>query len=104
MNEDKAWSKVEGALIGAKAITWDGCHKIYVLMDEAQVDEMVRYGYDPIIRASAYGTGALLDMLKEWYEASCSLRFISAVKTVKGDSNDGFTALISQFDDEEDED
>ena len=34
------WGKVEGALIGAKGIAFDGCHKIYVLLDEAQMAQM----------------------------------------------------------------
>ena len=33
----------------AKAIAWDTCHKIYVLMDDEQVALMREYGYDPLI-------------------------------------------------------
>ena len=33
----------------AKAIAWDTCHKIYVLMDNEQVELMREYGYDPLI-------------------------------------------------------
>jgi len=97
------WSKVEGALIGAKAITWDECHKIYVLMDEDQVNQMVEYGYDPIIRVEGVGRKVALGTLRNWFESSCPLRFIQAVKTVEGDPNDGFTSLIPQCWEEGDE-
>jgi hypothetical protein len=97
------WSKVEDALVGAEAITWDECHKIYILMDGAQVDQMEDYGYDPIIRARDTTPEEMLSTLKDWYEHSCGLRFIQAVATVEGDPNEGFTSIIGQFEDDEDE-
>jgi hypothetical protein len=33
----------------AKAIAWDTCHKIYLLMDDEQVELMRGYEYDPLI-------------------------------------------------------
>lgn len=93
-----AWLEVEEALDTAVAITWDECHKIYVLMDEGQVELMKSYGYDPIIPVTIE-TDAL-NTLKGWFEQSCSLRFISAVESGHENPNDGFTNLIGQFDDE----
>jgi hypothetical protein len=91
------WNRVEqGLLDGAKGIAFDGCHKIYVLMDDEQMAEMKECGYDPLIPAEGHTTDELLGMLMEWYENSCGLRFISAVHTNHADPNAGFIDLIGQ--------
>ena len=100
--KQRAWQRVRAAVTTAKGIAFDGCHKIYVLMDDAQVAQMTDYGYrhvQPVIEP-----GREFETLKDWFEGSCGLRFISAVQTVDGDPNDGFMDLIAQgeFDDEED--
>ena len=81
-----------------KAITWDTCHKIYVLMDDEQVEKMIGYGYDPIIYAEDTDTEELMARLEDWYANSCGLRFISAVRTAS-DPNEGFTDLVAQGED-----
>lgn len=92
-------SEILDALERGVAITWDECHKIYVAMDDNQVRLFREYGYDPIIPIDnvyeAYET------LSRWYDESCGLRFISAVATVEGNPNDGFTSLVPQFADED---
>jgi hypothetical protein len=90
MEMDAAWSKVESCLSTAKAITWDTCHKIYVLMDDKEVETMVEYGYEPIIRSNESTPNEMLSTLMCWYNESCALRFINAV----GDRE--FTDLIPQ--------
>ena len=99
---DTKWQKVAVTLNWAKAIAWDGCHKIYVLMDDEQVELMRGYGYDPLITDSEATPDEMLEKLTEWFEDSCGLQFIDAVKTTPN-PNDGFITLIGQFDDEEDE-
>jgi hypothetical protein len=100
------WDLVEERVADADSIAFDGCHKIYVLMDAAQTKQMQGYGYEKdgsqMRYAASRTKGELLGALHEWFDASCDLRFISAVRTVKGDPNDGFETLIGQFDDEED--
>jgi len=81
----------------AKAIAWDTCHKIYVLMDDEQVELMREYGYDPLITKDQMTPDQMLTTLEEWYEESCSLRFINAVSTNHIDPNKGFEPLIEQF-------
>jgi hypothetical protein len=81
----------------AKAIAWDTCHKIYVLMDDEQVELMREYGYDPLITKDQMTSEEMLATLEEWYEDSCSLRFINAVNTNHIDPNKGFESLIEQF-------
>lgn len=89
----------------AKAIAWDTCHKIYVLMDDEQVDLMREYEYDPLITADEATPDKMFELLQEWYDRSCGLRFISAVTTNHIDPNAGFEDLIAQFEgDEDDED
>ena len=97
-----AWEAVEEALETAVAVTWDECHKIYVLMDEGQVAVMRSYGYDPIVPVA--DKAETLRLLGVWFAESCSLRFISAVESGHNDPNDGFTSLIYQgeFEDFED--
>ena len=100
--------EVSVAIPEAKAIAWDTCHKIYVLMDDQQVEKMRGYGYgdendpDSLITKDQMTSQQMLDTVKKWYEDSCSLRFVSAVETVEEgkDPNEGFTSLIEQFADE----
>jgi hypothetical protein len=91
---------VEEYIQEARGIAWDECHKIYILMDDEQLVLMREYGYDPVITHEQMSDGEMLATVKDWYEKSCGLRFVQAVATTYPDSNDGFTDLISQFDDE----
>lgn len=105
MRSERLWAKVEGALIGAHSIAFDGCHKVYVLMDEQQTEQMRGYGYgdddegmspSELVVVADVGQEWALKALSDWYENSCALRFIQAVRTVDGDPNEGFTDLIPQ--------
>jgi hypothetical protein len=84
----------------AKAIAWDTCHKIYVLMDDEQVQKMIEYGYkDDMLTKDELTIEQMMNTLEDWYANSCGLRFIDAVKTVEGDPNEGFTTLVGQGED-----
>ena len=83
-----------------KAIGWDTCHKIYLLMDDKQVELMVGYGYgDDMIYAADVSPEMLLNTVEDWYANSCGLRFIQAVTTVKDNPNKGFEDIIAQGED-----
>lgn len=97
------FDKVEEVIGEARGIAWDTCHKIYVLMDDEQMALMKTYGYDPLISADEMSADKMLETLKEWYESSCGLRFINAVRTTPNDPNEGFVNLIGQFEDEDEE-
>jgi hypothetical protein len=84
-----------------KGIAWDTCHKIYLLMDSEQVELMRGYGYDPLITADQMSGDEMFNQVIEWYEDSCSLRFIDAVSTNHINPNAGFETLVSQFDEKE---
>ena len=97
--------EIKGYTATAKGIAWDTCHKIYILMDDEQVALMREYGYDPLITGDEMSSDVMAETVIGWYEASCSLRFINAVKTDLVDPNAGFISIIGQFEDEdEDED
>jgi len=85
----------------AKGIAWDTCHKIYLLMDSEQVDLMRGYGYDPLITADQMSSDEMFELVEDWYDSSCSLRFIQAVSTNHINPNAGFESLISQGEDYE---
>lgn len=94
-----SFDKVETALETAKGIAWDTCHKIYVLMDEDQVELMRKYEYDKVHSIVDISKESMLELLKDWYASSCSLRFIQSIRTTSPDDEDGgYDNLISQFD------
>lgn len=108
------FTDVEIVLPHAKGIAFDGCHKIYVLMDKEQVEKMTGYGYGVdegsyLLTADKMSKAEMLDTLENWFAESCSLRFIHGVSSVPEgtDPNEGFTSLIEQgadWRDDEDED
>jgi hypothetical protein len=88
--------RVDVATQFAKGIAFDTCHKIYVLMDDQQMEEMESYGYDPLIPSSAMTPDQMKETLRQWWLSSCGLRFIQAVRTNTADPNAGFVDLIPQ--------
>jgi hypothetical protein len=97
------WNDVEYFVSEARGIAFDTCHKIYILMDDQQVEKMREYGYEVLFTADEQTPTEMYRTVEEWYEDSCMLRFVSAVRTVFGDPNDGFTDLIPQGWGEEEE-
>lgn len=89
----------------AKAIAWDTCHKIYLLMDDAQVEKMRGYGYDPLITYEEMSSDDMYRTVVDWFEQSCGLRFVEAVSSVAEgeDENLGFETIIGQGEDEDDD-
>ena len=74
---------------------FDGCHKIYLAMDEYQA-KYFRENYqeedDVVVEGDA---DIMLETLIEWWNESCSLRFIEAVHTDQNQET-VFTTLIPQ--------
>lgn len=98
------WDTVEQYIIDSKGIAWDTCHKIYVMMDDAEVAKMREYGYgdendpDSLITSDQMSNDEMLATVKKWFDDSCALRFVQAVALVgfEEDPNEGFTTLIEQ--------
>lgn len=93
---------LDEALEKATIICWDGCHKIYLALDEEQADLFRTYRYDDeedhllVVEQTPAGRTAAADKLRQWWTDSCGLRFISTVRSVKGDPNHGFDDIIAQ--------
>ena len=96
---EQVWEDVSAELDEAKGIAFDGCHKIYVLMDNAQVHQSAGYGYGEdgsyLITSTSMNPEEMLTTIKKWYEDSCDLKFVSAIESVPN-ASDNFTDLIPQ--------
>ena len=90
---------IKDRLESAKGIGWDTCHKIYILMDDNQMNKMEEYGYDPLISSNQFTPNEMFETIQNWWDQSCGLRFISAVSTNEINPNLGFESLITQFED-----
>ena len=84
---------LDDLLYQAHSVSFDGCHKIYLNMDEQQTEKMASYGYEKTIAGTKW---EMEDAVWRWYEDSCSLRFIDAVFT-NDDDTDKFVTVVSQF-------
>ena len=92
------WSDVREATYSAYLIAFDGCHKIYLAMDETQASWFRKnYNGAECDDLTFEGTAEdMLELLENWYENSCSLKFIQSVTTNEEDPNAGFKNLIPQ--------
>ena len=95
-------TEVATAIKFAKGIAFDGCHKIYICMDDEQVSQMRGYEYGKdgsyLITDQAE---SWLTVIQGWWEESCGLKFIEAVSTRGTDTK--FDTLIGQGEFDEDE-
>ena len=86
----EGWDQVRDALRRAKAMHFDGCHKIYLSMDDGQVKQSESYGYT--------STEPDFDVLRGWFDgAPCGLQSVTAFRTIQGDPDTDFDVLIPQF-------
>jgi len=69
------------ALSSASGIAWDGCHDIFILMDDHQ---LAYQEADPDKYALIPITGGSLELLQSWWDESCTERAIYAVSTHNG--------------------
>jgi hypothetical protein len=96
-NLNEGWTATREYLNDAILIAHDGCHKIYLAMDETEAEWFRENPYENMVEAGSQTPDAMYELLGEWWDASCSLRFISAVWHNEDEPNDGFVHLISQF-------
>ena len=103
------WNAVSEYAENCVLIAFDGCHKIYLAMDDTQAQWFKEnYNGAECDDRTFEGTPEqMFELLKNWYTYSCSLKFIQAVWSNEADPNAGFVSLISQeagwAEDEEDE-
>jgi len=91
--------RVAEVIDDAVLVAWDGCHKIYLAMDETEA-AFFRSDYPHVVEA---GPETMTAAAADWWDESCSLRFISAVHHDAEDPNRGFTDVVAQFESEDDE-
>ena len=85
--------KINGKTVTGDRFAFEGCHKIYVIDTPEEEAQALKYGYDiyPI------------EEIKEAYEGSCSLKFISNWplddKDIEGTSKrkTPFVSYVAQF-------
>ena len=83
---------VEEAVRNSVLLAWDGCHKIYVVMDE----HSARW-FSHEYRNTAQGDfDTMMNTLHDWWDESCELRFIQSMSNGGNDCDD-FDDLIPQF-------
>jgi len=88
-------TELEELVQTADSIAWDGCHKIYILQDSDQTDQMKNYGYRYLFTRDQQDSYSMLNTIKQWYKESCQLRFINSVST--GDySKEVFIQVVPQ--------
>ena len=78
--------RVVSAVEGAVGIAWDGCHKIYIAKDNVSFNRLRSNGY-----MTLPAKDDLVETLRQWFDVSCPLRFITAVE------GRDYTDAISQF-------
>lgn len=88
------WSDVADTIDEAILVAWDGCHKIYLALDEPEA-EFFRTNYPHIVEDTPT---VMFTTVVDWYDRSCGLRFVSGVRYNPDDPNAGFSQLITQFD------
>lgn len=98
---DTVSSKVEAYIYDARLVAFDGCHKIYLALDETEAEWFRSSNGYTVVEATP---DVMLDQVLEWFDESCFLRFISGVRHNADDPNAGFVPIVEQFEtDEEDE-
>ena len=86
------WELVEDHIEEARLIAFDGCHKIYLALDDIEAAWFAT-NYDHVLRDTPE---VMLKQLHKWYDESCSLKFINGVRHTTPDPNEGYTTLMPQ--------
>ncbi len=95
--------KTETLLRHAKAIAFDGCHKIYIAMTYKAAMRLQANGYGSGADGSKYyrvGTAKnqrrqAVSIVRHWYDQSCGWRFIHAVHGT-GERDEDYEVVVDQ--------
>lgn len=87
------WNAVEKELELAHLVAFEGCHKIYIAMDEIEA-KWFRGREDYVVLEGT--PSELYEQIVEWYEHSCPLKFVSSVVYDEENPNAGYTQLVPQ--------
>jgi hypothetical protein len=89
---DERFTKIEEIMEYATLVAWDGCHKIYIAMDAEEANWYMENYEDTYIGSPKEMTS----MVKEWWNSSCGLRFISTTQN-EDDGEVVFVPVIEQL-------
>jgi len=92
---DRQLGKVQVAVEMSAGLMFDGCHKIYVLMDEGQVSHARELDYEVVLSAGMTPR-ELMGIIRGWWGTAqeCGLQYVTALRsTVNGTQ---FVSLIPQ--------
>ena len=84
--------RVASYLNECEGITWDTCHKIYILMDSNQVEVTKGFGYEVLTDLTPK---EYMKLIKSWYANSCGLQFVTVFST-DANGNDDFIQAVNQ--------
>lgn len=81
----RAFVEIEDRVDDIVALAWDGCHKIYLALDQQEAEHFRRIGYgdgegSEFLWTATLSTSEILDVVQQWYYESCGLVFINTVK------------------------
>lgn len=79
LTKEELHERVSIAMQDAVGIAWDGCHKIYIALDEREAEWFRKhpaYDYVPVTDP-AHGTKQVL----EWFDKACPLRLVSTIRS-----------------------
>ena len=77
--EEEGAHDLEVAVLSAVLVAWDGCHKIYLALDDIEAKKFVDDGW-----TTYSGTPEEMYLkVEEWYSASCGLRYVSSARSGK---------------------
>lgn len=76
----------------ALSISWDGCHKIYLALDETEATWFAENYEHTYVGDRNF----MMNKIVEWWDESCFLRFVSGVRHNSVDPNLGFVQIVEQ--------
>lgn len=84
-------------------------HKIYMLLDKEQTEEMRGLGFYEIHTSEEMDSEQMATTVARWFDAADSLRFVNAVMSTPGHEPEKYANVIAQFEiefegDEEEDD
>ena len=90
--QKKLWNEIDATVDKAAAVQFDGCHKIYVIMEA----DTANNDYPHVVDLSlGDNREQAKKLLRNWWKESCGSRFI---QRIDGDGNDNsqYHDLIGQ--------
>ena len=92
MSTPEVLEPVENYIDEAILVAFDGCHKIYLALDEIEA-KFFRDEYPHVVENTS---DTMLATVVRWYGESCGLKFVQGVRHNAANPNAGFTSIVDQ--------